>query len=113
MAVRKRHKYGKHKNYRIYTYQTFIKVEFPQLYESITVPETVVKDLEVGGLIIVPNVKKLSWVNILPDIRDEQEKFLYNLDEGERQVIIHGLSAKVELVIIDEILRERSHPIWV
>ena len=79
----------------------------PQLYGDVTIPEAVVKELDAGGPIVVPNVRKLSWVNIVPDIRDEHEKFLYNLDEGERQVIIHGLAVKAELVLIYEILARK------
>lgn len=79
----------------------------PQLYGDVTIPEADVKELDAGGPIVVPNVRKLSWVNIVPDIRDEHEKFLYNLDEGERQVIIHGLAVKAELVLIDEILARK------
>ena len=56
---------------------------------------------------MVPNVRNFSWVNVVLDIRNEQEKFLYNLDEGERQVIIHGLAVKAELVLIDEILARK------
>jgi len=79
----------------------------PKLYGKITVPKAVVQELNAGGPILVPNVVELSRVSIVDNIRDEHEKFLYNLDEGERQVIIHGLAAKAELVLIDEILARK------
>lgn len=78
-----------------------------KLYNKVTVPEAVVKELNAGGPIIVPNITKLPWVNIVHDIHNENEKFLYNLDEGERQVIMHGLAANAELLLIDEILARK------
>lgn len=75
-----------------------------RLFGEIIIPETVVMEIEEGGLIKVPALRAIEWINIVSDIRDIKERLILGLDEGEKQTILVALEYDSEdcLVLLDE-----------
>ena len=72
-----------------------------KVHERIFVVETVVRECEVGGPILVPDLRAFPWINILPApiLRDQR---FYMLDAGERDTLSVALENAATRVIIDE-----------
>ena len=77
-----------------------------KVHERIFVVETVVRECEVGGPILVPDLRAFPWINILPApiLRDQR---FYMLDAGERDTLSVALENAATRVIIDERLGEK------
>ncbi len=74
----------------------------PAIYSSIIVPEAVLEELRVGGPIKVPDISKYDWINIVPNNIGPIDQYLFQLDYGERQAIIHSLEIDADLVLLDD-----------
>lgn len=72
------------------------------IYGEICIPEAVFEEVERGGGIDVPKLGNIQWIKIMPDIRTYENSLLYQLDVGERQVILHALRAPADLSLIDD-----------
>ena len=72
------------------------------LYHSITVPLAVIEELKEGGPIYVPDIHNYEWIKVIPNKKGISNKLLFQLDSGERQVIITALREKADLVLIDD-----------
>lgn len=75
----------------------------PTLFNEIYVVEEVVEECAIGGKIIVPDLTKLDWVNVVEskDIKD-QNSFLKELDKGEKHTLNMAFHQNADYVIIDE-----------
>lgn len=73
-----------------------------ELYGSIQVPQAVIDELKAGGSILVPDIAKYEWIRVVPDITDISNRLIFQLDNGERQVILNALKVQAELVLIDD-----------
>ncbi|GAK57320.1 hypothetical protein U27_04285 [Candidatus Vecturithrix granuli] len=73
-----------------------------QIYTSVIVPEAVVEELKVGGAIQTPNLTELEWIRIVPNVTTVEDRLLFQLDYGERHVILNALQLKADLVLIDD-----------
>lgn len=72
------------------------------VFGKIAVPEAVIDEIDVGGAITVPDIRSFHWIEVVPNIPDDAQKLLYQLDYGERNVILNALKLKVEMVLIDD-----------
>ncbi len=73
-----------------------------ELYETICVPEAVIEEIIAGGPIKVPDLTSLRWIEVIPNITTHEHKLLYQLDYGERNVILNALRLNADLVLIDD-----------
>ena len=74
----------------------------PSLYVSIMTPEAVIEELQHGGSIAVPDMATLGWVRIIPNISTFENRLLFELDYGERHVVLNALKFQADLVLIDD-----------
>jgi len=74
----------------------------PTLYTSVIVPQAVVKEVEFGGKIYVPNLTLLDWISVVPDEISQYGHFPFQLDDGERQVILNAIKMQASLVLLDD-----------
>lgn len=72
-----------------------------KVHGRIVVVETVVRECEVGGAIIVPDLRALPWFQVLPAPNRADERF-YMLDAGERDTLSVALEMGASRVLIDE-----------
>ncbi len=72
------------------------------VYSSIIVPEAVIAEINYGGNINVPDLSSFDWIKIVPDITGHEEKLLFQLDYGERQVVLNALKHNANLVLLDD-----------
>ncbi len=72
-----------------------------KVHSQIVVVETVVRECEVGGPIIIPDLRALSWLHIVPAPQRADERF-YMLDAGERDTLSVALEKGAARVLIDE-----------
>lgn len=78
-----------------------------KIYTSIEVPEAVVKEINEGGKIYVPDISNFEWVDVLRNIRNQDDRLLFQLDNGERQVILNALNQNADLVLIDDLIARK------
>ena len=72
-----------------------------KVHGRIVVVETVVQECEVGGPIIVPDLRVLPWLQIVPAPTRADKRF-YMLDAGERDTLAVALELGASRVLIDE-----------
>lgn len=72
------------------------------VYNSVLVPAAVIDELRQGGPIPVPDIQAYEWVKAVPNIEDISNRLLFQLDFGERQVVIRALRDEADLVLIDD-----------
>lgn len=74
----------------------------PSLFGEIHVADSVVKECQVGGRIVVPELLSLNWIIEHNDLGGVSLPVLLELDKGEKQTIALALREKGAVVIIDE-----------
>lgn len=74
----------------------------PTLYTSVIVPQAVVKEVEFGGKIYVPHLTLLNWISVVSDEISQYGHFPFQLDDGERQVILNAIKMQASLVLLDD-----------
>lgn len=72
------------------------------IYGEVFIPEAVLREIEQGGGIAVPDLRAKGWVEVIPDIKTYENSLLYQLDIGERQVVLSALQRSMDLVLIDD-----------
>ena len=72
-----------------------------KVHKEIFVVETVVQECEVGGPILVPDLRGFPWVHIVPSPPQPDQRF-YMLDAGERDTLSVALENGATRVLIDE-----------
>jgi predicted nucleic acid-binding protein len=75
---------------------------FPKLFGKVYVAESVIQECSSGGIIFVPNLKKLDWIIPVEDDNTKNYPMILDLDNGEKQTILLALKNKADKVIIDE-----------
>jgi uncharacterized protein len=73
-----------------------------EIYKKIIIPEAVIEEIEQGGEIYVSNLRLSDWVHIIPNINGIDDNLLFQLDYGERQVIINAIKMENSIVLIDD-----------
>lgn len=73
-----------------------------QLYAAVLVPQAVIEELQAGGPIAVPDLTKETWVQVVPNVTTLEARLLFELDYGERHVVLNALKFQAELVLIDD-----------
>ena len=73
----------------------------PELFGKIHVPESVVRECAVGGLIDVPPLTSLEWVVVHPNPVGDLPG-LWELDAGEKDAILLAVRTKADWILIDE-----------
>ncbi len=74
----------------------------PTLFGKINVVPEVVAECSVGGPIVVPDFSNLSWVQIVDSDLCTNNRFLLELDKGEKYTLHMAQKMAAQLVIIDE-----------
>jgi len=74
----------------------------PTLFNEIYVVEEVIEECAEGGKIIVPDLTKLDWLNIVKSVDGDSNAMLMTLDKGEKHTLNMALKMKANSVIIDE-----------
>ena len=72
------------------------------IYTSVIVPEAVSEEINQGGRINVPDLTSFNWIEIIPNILTFEERLLFQLDYGERQVILNAIKLQADLVLLDD-----------
>lgn len=72
-----------------------------KVHGRIVVVETVVRECQAGRPIIVPDLRVLPWIRIVP-APDLEDKRFYMLDAGERDTLSVALENGASRVLIDE-----------
>lgn len=72
------------------------------IYGKICIPEAVFEEINAGGEIELPDLNDTEWISIIPDIRTYENSLLYQLDIGERQVVLNALQTPFDLLLIDD-----------
>ena len=72
------------------------------IYSSIIVPRAVIKEINEGGKILVPDLTAFDWIEVIPNITNVENRLLFQLDYGEQQVLLNALKLKSDLVLIDD-----------
>ena len=72
-----------------------------KVHARIFVVETVVQECEVGGPILVPDLRAFSWIHVVPAPSQHDPRF-YMLDAGERDTLSVALQNGATRVIIDD-----------
>ncbi|MCF8045732.1 MAG: DUF3368 domain-containing protein [Desulfarculaceae bacterium] len=72
------------------------------IYGEIFIPEAVFREIDHGGNIAVPRLDNKKWIKIISDIQTYENSLLYQLDIGERQVVLNALHGAMDLVLIDD-----------
>jgi len=73
-----------------------------QIYSSVIVPMAVVEEINRGGEISVPDLTSLDWVEVVSNVTTSENRLLFQLDYGERQVVLNALKRQADLVLIDD-----------
>jgi predicted nucleic acid-binding protein len=74
----------------------------PAVFSKIYVVDVVVAECAVGGRIVVPDLTKLSWVQVVISEPCRQNHLLLNLDQGEKHTLDMAYKMCADYVIIDE-----------
>jgi len=72
------------------------------IYSSVITPKAVIEEVSAGGAIRVQNLASLDWIEVVPNIVTVENRILFQLDYGERQVVLNALELKADLVLIDD-----------
>ena len=72
------------------------------IYSSVLVPKAVIEEVSVGGLINVPDLASLDWIEVVANVTNIENRLLFQLDYGEQQVVLNALKLKSDLVLIDD-----------
>ena len=59
----------------------------PTLFHKIHVVDTVVNECAAGGTIVVPDLTRLPWIQIVPSEPCAHPHILLNLDKGEQHTL--------------------------
>jgi len=74
----------------------------PKLFGEIHVAEAVVEECAAGGVIWVPDLRSLPWINVVPDDPETEFPLMFDLDQGEKQTILFARRYTADMVLIDE-----------
>lgn len=75
----------------------------PRLFVTVRVVPEVAEECRAGGLIAVPDLAELPWIEIVPSSPDVIISLpLLELDKGEKHTIHAACEHKADLVVIDE-----------
>jgi predicted nucleic acid-binding protein len=74
----------------------------PQLFGKVLVVENVVDECAAGGLIAVPPLRHLAWVELVETSVAVAPHLLLELDKGEKSTLLAAVEAKADLVSMDE-----------
>ncbi len=74
----------------------------PALFNKIYVVDTVVNECARGGKIVVPNLAKLTWLQMVDHKNYPKNSLLLSLDDGEKHTLEAALYQQADYVIIDE-----------
>lgn len=72
------------------------------IYSSVIVPEAVIEEINEGGKIHVPDLKTFEWIKVVSNVTTTENQLLFQLDYGERQVVLNALKLQTDLVLIDD-----------
>lgn len=72
------------------------------LFGSVYVVDDVVDECAHGGLISVPDLRRLDWIKVVPSHPAPVASILLELDRGERHTISTALKMNADRTIIDE-----------
>jgi predicted nucleic acid-binding protein len=73
-----------------------------EIYSTIITPIAVIEEISAGGAIPVSDLASLDWIEVVPNVLTVENRKLYQLDYGERQVVLNALKLKTDLVLIDD-----------
>ena len=73
-----------------------------QIYSSVIVPMAVVEEINRGGEISVPDLTSLNWVEVVSNVTTSENRLLFQLDYGERQVVLNAFKRQADLLLIDD-----------
>lgn len=74
----------------------------PRLFGTVRVVPEVAEECCAGGLIAVPELAGLPWIQLVPSSPDVSSLPLLELDKGEKHTIHAACEHKADLVVIDE-----------
>lgn len=74
----------------------------PALFGEIHVVETVIDECAAGGVIAVPDLRRLPWVRVVKVMPTSLPGLLLELDRGERDTLSMARQQGAQRVIIDE-----------
>jgi hypothetical protein len=74
----------------------------PQLFDCVHVTNEVIEECEVGGTIIVPNLRQLVWIKPVQSTPIEYSSILLELDKGEKHPLDMACKDRANWVLIDE-----------
>ncbi len=74
----------------------------PALFDTVHVVDAVVEECAAGGKIFVPDLTKLSWIQIVSRVICQDHYAVSKLDQGEKYTILAAFGMKADYVIIDE-----------
>jgi predicted nucleic acid-binding protein len=78
------------------------------LYEKIIIPNAVFQEIENGKhKEYYQDISKIDWIDIQNISNKESVLYLFDLDEGEAEVLILAHELNADLVIIDELAGRR------
>jgi predicted nucleic acid-binding protein len=72
------------------------------IYSTLITPKAVIEEVSVGGAIRVQNLASLDWIEVVPNVVTVENRILFQLDYGERQVVLNALELEADLVLIDD-----------
>jgi len=79
-----------------------------KLYGYISVPFAVYEEIESGkDRDYYVDISKMEWIKIEKIHSNESKQYLFDLDEGEAEVLILAHEQQADLVILDEIIGRR------
>ena len=79
-----------------------------QLYGEIIIPFAVYKEIENGkDKPFYEDLSKLDWIKIINIKNPESRVFLFDLDDGEAEVLILAKEFNASIVILDEVMGRR------
>ncbi|MDX2031456.1 MAG: DUF3368 domain-containing protein [Blastocatellia bacterium] len=92
-----------------YLFQTGLLDVLKMLYGTITIPEAVVDELEVGRLraIYLPEISSIDWITITRPRGQRLLSLAPGLGSGEREAIALAVETEDSLLILDDALARR------
>ena len=87
-----------------YLYQTNLLDLLPQLYRSVTVPQSVANEIAAGAALKVslPDLSSLSWLKVTSQKVDSALLEINGLGAGEKEAFALALEIEDSLVIVDD-----------
>ena len=74
----------------------------PRLFQRIYVVEQVVAECRAGGHIIVPDLVRFSWIQVVGSTPIQHSSRLLELDKGEKHTLDMACKYSADWVLIDE-----------